>query len=188
LSSVAAGLRYHVAKEGGEVSGRIDVAQRLKRRNTIIGKLTREPTMEVTQFHDIGGVRARLPSLAHVYAVSRRLRKTWTIIKIRDYIANPKSSGYRALHVIARRDDFAVEVQLRTIRQDAWANQVEDDGRQIGLGLKFGAGATDIHDYYLAISDAFALLDRGEPLPGDLITILNERYAIIKGVLPREQQ
>ena len=72
--------------------------------------------------------------------------------------------------------------------RDAWANQVEDDGRQIGLGLKFGAGATGIHDYYVAISEAFALLDRGEPLPGELITILNERYAIIKGVLPREQQ
>jgi ppGpp synthetase/RelA/SpoT-type nucleotidyltranferase len=87
LSSVAAGLRYHVAKEGGQVNGRIDVTQRLKRRNTIINKLTREPTMEVTQFHDIDGVRARLPSLAHVYAVSRRLRKTWTIVKTRDYIA-----------------------------------------------------------------------------------------------------
>jgi hypothetical protein len=37
------------------VGGHIDVTQRLKRRNTIIGKLTREPSMEVTQFHDIGG-------------------------------------------------------------------------------------------------------------------------------------
>jgi putative GTP pyrophosphokinase len=187
LSSVAAGLRYHVAQEGGEVGGRIDVTQRLKRRNTIIDKLTREPSMEVTQFHDIGGVRARLPSLPHVYAVSRRLRKTWTIVKIRDYIASPKPSGYRALHVIARRDDFAIEVQLRTVLQDAWANQVEDDGRQIGLGLKFGAGAADIHDYYVVISEAFALLDRGEPLPDELVTSLNERYAIIKGILPREQ-
>jgi putative GTP pyrophosphokinase len=108
--------------------------------------------------------------------------------KTRDYIANPKPSGYRALHVIARRDDFAIEVQLRTVRQDAWANQVEDDGRQLGVGLKFGAGVADIHDYYVAISDAFALLDRGEPLPEELVTVLNQRYAIIKGILPRQQQ
>jgi len=187
LSSIAAGLRYHVAQEGGEVGGRIDVTQRLKRRSTIIDKLTREPSMEVTQFHDIGGVRARLPSLSHVYAVSRRLRKTWTIVKTRDYVVNPKPSGYRALHVIARRNGFAVEVQLRTVLQDAWANQVEDDGRQIGIGLKFGAGAADIHSYYVAISDAFALLDRGEPLPDDLVAVLNERYAIIKNILPRQQ-
>ncbi|HST56179.1 MAG TPA: RelA/SpoT domain-containing protein [Solirubrobacteraceae bacterium] len=187
LSSVAAGLRYHVAKEGGLVNGRTDVTQRLKRRNTIIDKLTREPTMEVTQFHDIGGVRALLPSLTHVYAVSRRLRKTWTVVRIRDYIANPKPSGYRALHLIVRRDDYAIEVQLRTIRQDAWANQVEDDGRQIGVGLKFGAGATDIHDYYVAMSEAFAYLDRDELLPDELVTTLNTRYAIIRSILPREQ-
>ncbi len=186
LSSVAAGLRYHVAKEGGLVNGRIDVTQRLKRRNTIINKLTREPSMELTQFHDIGGVRARLPSLAHVYAVSRRLRKTWTVVKARDYIAEPKPSGYRALHLIVRRDRYAIEVQLRTIRQDAWANQVEDDGRQIGIGLKFGAGVPDVHDYYVAISEAFAFLDRGEGLPSELVTTINERYAIIKDILPRD--
>jgi hypothetical protein len=65
--------------------------------------------------------------------------------------------------------------------------QVEDDGRQIGVGLKFGVGATDIHDYYIAISEAFALLDRGEELPEELVATLNERYAMIKGILPREQ-
>jgi putative GTP pyrophosphokinase len=187
LSSVTAGLRYHVAKEGGEVNGRIDVAQRLKRRNTIINKLSREPTMKVTQFHDIGGVRARLPSLAHVYAVNRRLRKTWTIIKTRDYIAKPKPSGYQALHLIVRRDDYAIEVQLRTIRQDAWANQLEEDGRGIGVGLKFGEGGADLHDYYRAVSEAFALMDRGKPLPDGLVATLNTRYAIIKGILPRDE-
>jgi hypothetical protein len=44
LSRVAATLRYHVAKESGEVNGRIDVAQRLKKRDTIIDKLRREKT------------------------------------------------------------------------------------------------------------------------------------------------
>ena len=188
LSSVAAGLRYHVAQEDGEVDGRIDVTQRLKRRNTIIGKLTREPSMESHSSTTLAG-------FGHAFPVSR------TCMQLADayvrpgpssrrgiYFANPKPSGYRALHVIARRDDFAIEVQLRTVRQDAWANQVEDDGRQIGIGLKFGAGATDIHDYYVAISEAFALLDRGEPLPDELVAILNERYAIIKGTLPRQQQ
>jgi hypothetical protein len=76
LSRVAANLRYHVAAEGGQVDGRVDVTQRLKRRPTVFNKLEREATMQLTQMKDIGGVRARLPSLAHVYAVSRRLRKT----------------------------------------------------------------------------------------------------------------
>ena len=187
LSSVAANLRYHVGKEGGRVSGRIEVTQRLKRLTTMIDKLVREPTMQVTQMQDIGGVRALLPSLHHVYAVSRRLRKSWTIIKVRDYIAEPKPSGYRALHLIVSRKGYPIEVQLRTIRQDAWANQVEEDGRQLGVGLKFGAGAAEVHAYYVAMSEAFALMDRGERPPDELVTTLNERYGIIKDILPHDE-
>jgi putative GTP pyrophosphokinase len=188
LSNVAANLRYHVDKEDGRIRGRTEVAQRLKRWTTIIDKLAREPTMQVTQMQDIGGVRALLPSLHHLFAVSRRLRKTWTIIRVRDYIAEPKPSGYRALHLVVRRRGYPVEVQLRTVLQDAWANQVEEDGRQIGVGLKFGAGAAEVHTYYAAVSDAFAFLDRGETIPGPLVVALNERYAKIREILPRGER
>ncbi len=109
LSNVAANLRHHVEREDGRIGERVEVTQRLKRWTTIIDKLAREPKMQVTQMQDIGGVRALLPSLSHVYAVSRRLRKTWTIIRVRDYIAEPKPSGYRALHLIVRRGGYPVE-------------------------------------------------------------------------------
>ena len=188
LSNVAANLRYHVDKENGRIRGRTEVAQRLKRWTTIIDKLAREPKMQVTQMQDIGGVRALLPSLPHLYAVSRRLRKTWTVIRVRDYIAEPKPSGYQALHLIVRRGGYPVEVQLRTVLQDAWANQVEEDGRRIGVGLKFGAGAAEVHAYYIAVSDAFAFLDRGEAIPDGLAVALNQRYAKIKEILPREER
>jgi putative GTP pyrophosphokinase len=182
LTIVAANLRYHVEKGGGHVNGRIDVAQRLKRLPTMIDKLARE-SGRITQMHDIGGVRARLPSLAHVYAVRRRLLKSWTIIRERDYIDEPKPSGYRALHLIVRRKGCPIEVQLRTIRQGAWANAVEEDSRRLGVGLKFGAGEADIHSYYIAVSEVFAAMDRGEPLPQELMTTVNERYAMIKDQL-----
>jgi putative GTP pyrophosphokinase len=188
LSNVAANLRYHVDREEGRIGGRTEVVQRLKRETTMIDKLAREPKMQVTQMQDIAGVRALLPSLSHVYAVSRRLRKTWTIIRVRDYIADPKSSGYRALHLIVRRGGCPVEVQLRTILQDAWANQVEEDGRRIGVGLKFGAGVADIHAYYAGVSDAFAFLDRGETIPAEPAAALDERYAKIRGTLSRGEQ
>jgi putative GTP pyrophosphokinase len=174
LSRVAANLRYHVAAEGGQVDGRVDVTQRLKRRPTIFNKLEREPTMQLTQMQDIGGVRARLPSLAHVYAVSRRLRKTWTIIRTKDYVKKPRSSGYRAIHHIVRRSGRLVEVQLRTVRQDAWANQVEEDSRRLAIGYKFGGGEEAVHDYYRLFSEAFAVLDRDETLNSELITAINE--------------
>jgi hypothetical protein len=161
LSNVAANLRYHVAKEGGIVDDRIAVTQRLKRLPTMIDKVSREEG-RITQMHDIGGVRAVLPSLHHVMAVSRRLRKTWTIIKVRDYVAEPKESGYRALHLIVRRQGYPIEVQLRTVAQDAWANAVEQFGRELGLGLKFGAGTPETRSVFVELAAVLARYDWGE--------------------------
>jgi putative GTP pyrophosphokinase len=161
LSSVAANLRYHVDQADARVLGRIEVTQRLKRLTTLIGKLDREQG-RVTQMHDIGGVRALLPSLPHVYAVRRRLLKSWTIIRERDYIAKPKGSGYRAMHLIVERKGYAIEVQLRTVAQDVWANIVEEQGRQLGVGLKFGDGSADLHSTFVAMADVLARFDRRE--------------------------
>lgn len=167
LSTVAANLRYHVDCGGGRVGGRIEVTQRLKRLDTLVGKLARERG-NVTQMQDIGGVRAVLPSLQHVYVVRRRLLKSWGIIRERDYIAEPKSSGYRALHLIVRRKGHPIEVQLRTIGQDVWANTVEETGRQFNVDLKFGAGDESFHRLFLAMAELIASFDRSEISPGEL--------------------
>lgn len=183
LSKVGANLRYHVMKEKGQIEGKIDVAQRLKKRDTIIDKLDRYPKMKLTRMHDIGGARARLPSVECLQAVSRRLRKTWTVVNTRDYLAVAKPSGYRAIHHDVRRDGRVIEVQLRTIRQDAWANQVEDDGRSLGAGYKFGFGDEAIHDYYRTMSEVFWCLDMDQPIDDDLRDELRVRYDKIRDVL-----
>lgn len=167
LSTVAANLRYHVDRSDACVQGRIEVTQRLKRLDTLIGKLGRERG-DVTQMQDVGGVRAVLPNLRHVNVVRRRLLKSWVIIRERDYIAEPKSSGYRALHLIVRRIGFPIEVQLRTIGQDVWANQVEEIGRQVGLDLKFGAGNEHLDSIFLTMAELIARFDRAELSPEGL--------------------
>ncbi len=165
LSNVAAGLRYHVDKGGGRVGDRIEVTQRLKRMDTLIDKLGRQ-TGNVTQMHDIGGVRAVVPRPRQVYAVRRRLLKSWTIVRERDYIAKPKSDGYRAVHLIVSRQGVPIEVQLRTVAQDVWANTVEEQGRELGVGLKFGAGGADLQGVFVSMAETLARFDRGE-LPQD---------------------
>ncbi len=167
LSAVAANLRHHVDRADARVRDRIEVTQRLKRLDTLIGKLARE-SGKVTQMQDIGGVRAMLPTQRHVYLVRRRLLKSWTIVRERDYIAEPKSSGYRALHLIVRRMDYTIEVQLRTIGQDIWANTVEETGRQFGVDLKFGAGDESFHSLFLTMAELIAGFDRGEVSADDL--------------------
>lgn len=168
LSAVAANLREHVDRGDARVRDRIEVTQRLKRLDTLIGKLGRERG-NVTQMQDIGGVRAVLPSLRHVYVVRRRLLKSWGIIRERDYIAEPKNSGYRALHLIVRRMGYPIEVQLRTVGQDVWANTVEETGRQVGVDLKFGAGDERFASIFLAMAELFARFDRDELSRDDLL-------------------
>lgn len=76
---------------------------------------------------DIGGCRALLIDQSKADAVAARLRRNWDVTRTRDYAAEPKDSGYRAVHLIVRRKGRLIEVQLRTPLQDAWANQVEED-------------------------------------------------------------
>lgn len=103
----------------------------------------------------------------------------------RDYVQQPKNSGYRAIHLIVRRDNRLIEVQLRTFRQDAWANQVEEDGRIQLTAFKFGEGDVELHDYYRAVSSAFATLDHGDPLSGTIKDELVETFRKVRPILGR---
>ena len=164
LSRVAANLRYYVSDEGKPI-----VAQRLKKFPTVANKLLREPKMKLSRMADIGGVRAVLPSQEAAYRVAVRLRKNWTITKVRDYVADPKEDGYRALHLINRHRGRLIEVQLRTELQDVWANAVETDARRVAPGLKFGAGPPELRDFYVALGDFLADADQGRAIDDALL-------------------
>ncbi len=169
LSTVAANLSYHVLKAEAQVDGRVEVTQRLKRQDTLIGKLDRERG-NVTQMQDIGGVRAVVPSVPHVYRVRRRLLKSWTIVRERDYIASPKDDGYRALHLVVRRAGFSIEVQVRTRGQDLWANAIEEAGRQTGVQFKFGEGPEKKRAVFAGLAELIAGVEEGELSTTQLLT------------------
>jgi putative GTP pyrophosphokinase len=168
LSRVAANLRYYAAEQGDPV-----VAQRLKKFPTIAGKLLREPRMKLSRMADIGGVRAVLPNQDAVYRTGARLRKNWTITKTRDYIAEPKDDGYRALHLINRYRGRFIEVQLRTSYQDGWANAIEANARVVAPGLKFGGGPETVREYFVAFAEMLASLDQGRMPDDELLARLN---------------
>jgi hypothetical protein len=50
----------------------------------------------------------------------------------------------------------------RTLAQDAWANSVEDYGRNQGVGFKFGEGGADTQAMFVALADVLAAFDRGD--------------------------
>ena len=62
--------------------------------------------------------------------------------KVKDRRAEP-SAGYRAVHVVVTVQDVPVEIQVRTWRQDQWAQIVETLGDKWGRGLRYGAEPDD---------------------------------------------
>ncbi len=82
--------------------------------------------------NDIAGVRVICPYISDIYSVRDMLLKQpdLTLIKQNDYIAEPKESGYRSLHLVMEipvylsktEHHVRVEIQLRTIAMDFWAS------------------------------------------------------------------
>jgi putative GTP pyrophosphokinase len=167
LASVAANVVYYVKEYRDEDLGTGKVVQRLKRRRTIIDKLTRHPNMALSTMQDIGGCRAVLPTEADVYRVADRLQrqKRWELIEVYDYIARPKPDGYRALHLIERRHGCRIEVQLRSVTQHSWAEVIEATDRQSAFGeLKLGRGPDILARYYALGAELLAEHERGEAI------------------------
>lgn len=117
--------------------------------------------MKLSRMADIGGVRAILPNQQAAFRVASRLRRNWTITRVRDYVADPKEDGYRALHLISRHHGRLIEIQLRTPLQDIWANRVETLSRTDFPGLKFGQGPPELRDFLFDCAEIFAGRDLG---------------------------
>lgn len=80
------------------------------------------------QFNDIAGIRVVCNYLDDIYRLVEALKKDeeLQIIKIKDYVKNPKESGYQSLHVIVLvpvegTEGKKVEIQIRTRAMNFWA-------------------------------------------------------------------
>ena len=113
------------------------ISSRIKEPVSIIEKLQRknlELTLEniVGKLYDVAGIRITCPFISDVYHVMKMLlnQEDVSLIKVKDYIKNPKKNGYRSLHVIVKvgvyfsdqKRDIPVEIQIRTIAMDFWAS------------------------------------------------------------------
>ncbi len=182
LTRVAANLRYYVAEVSG---GRFVVGQRLKRMDTIRDKLERQPKMALSRMHDIAGCRAVVPSQRAADAVLERLRAQpgWDLLdRTWDYVATPKPDGYRAKHVVVRKDGALIEIQLRTTIQHAWAELVERLDRTYGLQLKAGRADDAVSE---ALAEAAALFAEHEAGALDINATMTQVRSIVEPILRR---
>jgi len=163
------GLRSMVRSEGAD----IEVSQRLKRLPKIVEKLGREPTLSLAKMQDIAGCRAVLNSIDEERRVQARLVAHRPPISVSDYVATPRSSGYRGVHVIVEYDGRPVEVQLRTRVMHEWAITVERVSARIAVNLK-GDGEHAVQQLLQAASEAMAIEERGGTVGGSLMERMEE--------------
>ncbi len=113
------------------------IKSRIKTSESIVKKLKRngyESTIEnmVRYVNDIAGVRVICSFTSDIYRIADMIsnQNDIQILSVKDYIKNPKESGYKSYHMLVsvpiylsdRKVDTKVEIQIRTVAMDFWAS------------------------------------------------------------------
>jgi len=129
---------------------------RAKRTKSIIRKLVREPTMDLSRMTDIVGLRIVVAGLEEQRRVIEGLPIIIQVERVADYTS--AEHFYRAMHVQGIFDGRRLEVQVRTLAQQLWADESESFGEQ----AKEGELAPDQRAYLEQLRDATCSIDRDE--------------------------
>lgn len=173
------------------------IAQRIKRLQSIHLKLSRFPTMKLSQMQDIGGCRSILQSVRTVRMLSNDFHDGFGKHKLHscdDYIKSPQKSGYRGIHFIYRYfsdrnekyNDLKIEIQLRSRLQHAWATAVETIGTFTRQSLKSSQGEAEWLEFFALMGSFLAIRERTTLVPGlpdsedVLIRALRERARALR--------
>jgi putative GTP pyrophosphokinase len=113
------------------------IKSRIKSPDSIREKLERKG-LEVTvenareHIHDIAGIRVMCSFVSDIYKIFEIIsnQDDLRVLRVKDYIKNPKENGYQSLHLIVevpvflsnRMEKVKVEIQIRTVAMDFWAS------------------------------------------------------------------
>ena len=113
------------------------IKTRIKTPESIVKKLKRyghETSIEnmVKYINDIAGVRLICSFTSDIYRLAGMIgnQSDLKVLAVKDYIKNPKESGYKSYHMLVSVPiflsdsvvDTKVEIQIRTIAMDFWAS------------------------------------------------------------------
>ena len=113
------------------------IKTRIKSPESIVHKLKRyglDTSVEnmVKHINDIAGVRLICSFTSDIYRLADMIgnQSDLKVLSIKDYIKNPKESGYKSYHMIVAVPVYLsdsvvqtkVEIQIRTIAMDFWAS------------------------------------------------------------------
>ena len=110
---------------------------RIKTPESIVKKLKKhgyESTINnmIRYVNDIAGIRVICSFASDIYQIAEMIsnQSDIKVLSVKDYIVNPKASGYKSYHMLVsvpvylsdRIEDTKVEIQIRTVAMDFWAS------------------------------------------------------------------
>ncbi|MCA1286733.1 RelA/SpoT domain-containing protein [Salipiger bermudensis] len=182
INTFQAWIKGHINKQPYYV----EFAQRLKRRNTVIDKLSRknaagQPLIsDVASMHDFAGCRMIFDNLKELQDFRSYMHSSQTMRNVEhqlrhdpnkyNYIEHPKFTGYRGIHDVYRHfprgsirqqqkkpwDGLLVELQYRTRAQHAWATAVEISDLLDGERTKFELDTSERGRFFAIASEIIA--------------------------------
>lgn len=130
-----------VLKNGGKIDRISKVESRIKSYESLIEKMEHKG-YELTWYNaiekinDLIGIRIVCNNLNDIYDLVSLIKNDgrFEILKEKDYIRNPKESGYTSYHIIFEYDykigeltiKIKAELQIRTEKMDKWASVAHD--------------------------------------------------------------
>lgn len=135
---------------------------RIKRIESIISKLLREPGMQLQRMSDVAGCRCIMQSNKQVYSLFERLKKKIVVKNFNDYIDGPKDTGYKSLHLIVKLNESSkktIEIQLRSVEEHNWATLVEITDLIYHTRLKETGKGHELSEFHRLLSIGTTRLD-----------------------------
>jgi ppGpp synthetase/RelA/SpoT-type nucleotidyltranferase len=111
-------------------------SSRVKTVTTLVEKLRRGSSFKSIQ--DVAGLRVVTEGgRSEQDLVVGHLSEVWPDAKLKDRRIEPMH-GYRAVHMIVWESGLPVEIQVRTVLQDTWAQTMERVADRWGRGIRYG--------------------------------------------------
>ena len=168
-------MHIYTLKKAREIEEKCIVSQRLKRKESIFAKIERIQSIRASQMQDIGGCRVIFEGISSVYdlrSVLLRSQRKHVLQNEKDYIREPKASGYRGIHMVYKYvseanvgNNILIETQIRTRLQHLWATSVEAMSYFTQNPLKSSVGPDEWLRFFSLVSSLFAIEERQPTVP-----------------------
>jgi len=130
---------YAIVAEGIRRQLYLEPTGRPAKSTTSIAEKLRRESIRLSQIQDIAGCRLIVSDTAEQDRVVASLVELFPDNIVVNRRQTP-SHGYRAVHVIAKVEQKAVEIQIRTTLQQLWAELSEKLSDLIDPAIKYGGG------------------------------------------------